>query len=101
MNLRRLPRLLNAITAYELRIPQPARLQAFMGNDPRLRQSGQWKGQTKMTFQTALADFSLPLKGNERIPLLERTNRIRVRGEIESVSELCEVVLKNVTIELQ
>lgn len=26
-----------------------ARLQAFMGNDPRLRQSGQWKGQTKMS----------------------------------------------------
>ena len=25
------------------------RLQAFMGNDPRLRQSGQWKGQTKMS----------------------------------------------------
>lgn len=37
-----------------------ARLQAFMGNDPRLRQSGQWKGQTKMskrgveTLRTAL-----------------------------------------------
>src|ERR1035437_9997510 len=26
-----------------------ARLQAFMGNDPRLRQSGQWAGQTKMS----------------------------------------------------
>ena len=26
-----------------------ARLQAFMGNDPRLRQSGQWHGQTKMS----------------------------------------------------
>jgi transposase len=26
-----------------------ARLQAFMGNDPRLRQSGQWKGHTKMS----------------------------------------------------
>ena len=26
-----------------------ARLQAFMGNDPRLRQSGQWQGQTKMS----------------------------------------------------
>ena len=26
-----------------------ARLQAFMGNDPRLQQSGQWKGQTKMS----------------------------------------------------
>ncbi len=26
-----------------------ARLQAFMGNDPRLRQSGQWKGYTKMS----------------------------------------------------
>ena len=26
-----------------------ARLQAFMGNDPRLRQSGQWKGITKMS----------------------------------------------------
>jgi len=26
-----------------------ARLQAFMGNDPRLKQSGQWKGQTKMS----------------------------------------------------
>jgi transposase len=26
-----------------------ARLQAFMGNDPRLRQSGQWKGRTKMS----------------------------------------------------
>jgi transposase len=25
-----------------------ARLQAFMGNDPRLKESGQWKGQTKM-----------------------------------------------------
>jgi transposase len=26
-----------------------ARLQAFMGNDPRLKKSGQWKGQTKMS----------------------------------------------------
>lgn len=26
-----------------------ARLQAFMGNDPRLRQSGQWEGHTKMS----------------------------------------------------
>jgi transposase len=26
-----------------------ARLQAFMGNDPRVRQSGQWQGQTKMS----------------------------------------------------
>ena len=26
-----------------------ARLQAFMGNDPRLKESGQWKGQTKMS----------------------------------------------------
>src|SRR5438477_8712354 len=26
-----------------------ARLQAFMGNEPRLRQSGQWKGHTKMS----------------------------------------------------
>ena len=26
-----------------------ARLQAFMGNDPRLKQSGQWKGHTKMS----------------------------------------------------
>ena len=26
-----------------------ARLQAFMGNDPRLRQSGQWQGHTKMS----------------------------------------------------
>lgn len=25
------------------------RLQAFMGNDPRLQESGQWKGQTKMS----------------------------------------------------
>jgi transposase len=25
------------------------RLQAFMGNDPRLKESGQWKGQTKMS----------------------------------------------------
>ena len=26
-----------------------SRLQAFMGNDPRLQESGQWKGQTKMS----------------------------------------------------
>ncbi len=26
-----------------------ARLQAFMGNEPRLQESGQWKGQTKMS----------------------------------------------------
>jgi transposase len=26
-----------------------ARLQAFMGKDPRLKESGQWKGQTKMS----------------------------------------------------
>ncbi len=26
-----------------------ARLQAFMGNEPRLKESGQWKGQTKMS----------------------------------------------------
>jgi transposase len=26
-----------------------ARLQAFMGNDPRLQESGQWKGQTRMS----------------------------------------------------
>jgi transposase len=26
-----------------------ARLQAFMGNDPRLKESGQWKGQTRMS----------------------------------------------------
>jgi transposase len=26
-----------------------ARLQAFMGNDPRLQESGQWKGHTKMS----------------------------------------------------
>ncbi len=26
-----------------------ARLQAFMGNEPRFQESGQWKGQTKMS----------------------------------------------------
>jgi transposase len=26
-----------------------ARLQAFMGNDPRIQESGQWKGQTRMS----------------------------------------------------
>ncbi len=30
-----------------------ARLQAFMGNEPRLQESGQWKGQTKMSKRGA------------------------------------------------
>jgi transposase len=61
-----------------------ARLQAFMGNDPRLRQSGQWKGQTKMskrgveTLRTAL--FQCAFSASRHDPEL-RAFYLRKRGE--------------------
>ena len=61
-----------------------ARLQAFMGNDPRLRQSGQWKGQTKMskrgveTLRTAL--FQAAFNASRTDPEL-RAFYLRKRGE--------------------
>ncbi len=61
-----------------------ARLQAFMGNDPRLRQSGQWKGQTKMskrgveTLRTAL--FQGAFNASRHDPEL-RAFYLRKRGE--------------------
>jgi transposase len=61
-----------------------ARLQAFMGNDPRLRQSGQWKGQTKMSkrgvemLRTAL--FQAAFNASRHDPEL-RAFYLRKRGE--------------------
>lgn len=61
-----------------------ARLQAFMGNDPRLRQSGQWKGQTKMskrgveTLRTAL--FQAAFNASRHDPEL-RAFYLRKRSE--------------------
>jgi len=61
-----------------------ARLQAFMGNDPRLRQSGQWKGQTKMskrgveTLRTAL--FQSAFSASRHDPEL-RAFYLRKRAE--------------------
>ena len=61
-----------------------ARLQAFMGNDPRLRQSGQWKGQTKMskrgveTLRTAL--FQCAFNASRHDPEL-RAFYLRKRSE--------------------
>jgi transposase len=48
-----------------------ARLQAFMGNEPRLQESGQWKGQTKMskrgveTLRTAFFQAAFSAAQNE------------------------------------
>lgn len=61
-----------------------ARLQAFMGNDPRLRQSGQWQGQTKMSkrgvemLRTAL--FQAAFNASRHDPEL-RAFYLRKRGE--------------------
>ena len=61
-----------------------ARLQAFMGNDPRLRQSGQCKGQTKMskrgveTLRTAL--FQCAFNASRHDPEL-RAFYLRKRSE--------------------
>jgi hypothetical protein len=62
-----------------------------------------WLGDdyTSKTFRIAFARFSLPLRGNQRLPLLEKTNRVRVQGKIESVSLLCDVELKDAVIELK
>ena len=40
----------------------------------------------------------VPLKGNERFPLMERTDRFRVKGKIEEVGILA-INLKDVSIE--
>jgi len=71
-----------------------ARLQAFMGNDPRLRQSGQWKGQTKMSkrgvemLRTAL--FQAAFNASRHDPEL-RAFYLRKRGE----GKLHEVALSH------
>ena len=68
-----------------------ARLQAFMGNDPRLRQSGQWQGQTKMSkrgvemLRTAL--FQCAFSASQHDPELRSFyQRKRAQGKHHEVA---------------
>jgi transposase len=68
-----------------------ARLQAFMGNDPRVRQSGQWKGQTKMSkrgvemLRTAL--FQCAFSASQHDPELRSFyQRKRAQGKHHEVA---------------
>jgi len=68
-----------------------ARLQAFMGNDPRLKQSGQWKGQTKMSkrgvemLRTAL--FQCAFSASQHDPeLCSFYQRKRAQGKHHEVA---------------
>lgn len=68
-----------------------ARLQAFMGNDPRLKESGQWKGQTKMskrgveTLRTAF--FQAAFSAAQRDPELKAFyQRKRSQGKTHHVA---------------
>ncbi len=64
-----------------------ARLQAFMGNDPRLQESGQWKGQTKMSKRGVeilrTAFFQAAFNASDMIPELRAFYR-RKRAEGQS-----------------
>lgn len=61
-----------------------ARLQAFMGNDPRRKESGQWKGQTKMSKRGVeilrTAFFQAAFSAAQHDPEL-RAFYLRKRGE--------------------
>jgi transposase len=68
-----------------------ARLQAFMGNDPRVRQSGQWQGQTKMSkrgvemLRTAL--FQCAFSASQHDPELRSFyQRKRAQGKHHEVA---------------
>jgi transposase len=68
-----------------------ARLQAFMGNDPRLQESGQWKGQTKMskrgveTLRTAF--FQATFSASQSDPELKSFyQRKRAEGKTHHVA---------------
>ncbi len=68
-----------------------ARLQAFMGNDPRLKESGQWKGQTKMskrgveTLRTAF--FQAAFSASQSDPELKSFyQRKRAEGKTHHVA---------------
>ena len=52
------------------------RLQAFMGNDPRLKQSGQWKGQTKMSKRGVRPAHRLLPGRLQRQPIRSRATRL-------------------------
>jgi transposase len=68
-----------------------ARLQAFMGNEPRLQESGQWKGQTRMskrgveTLRTAFfqAAFSAAQRDSELKAFYQRK---RAEGKTHHVA---------------
>jgi transposase len=61
-----------------------ARLQAFMGNEPRLQESGQWKGQTKMSKRGVeplrTAFFQAAFNASQSDPEL-RTYYLRKRAQ--------------------
>ncbi len=68
-----------------------ARLQAYMGNDPRVRQSGQWQGQTKMSkrgvemLRTAL--FQCAFSASQHDPELRSFyQRKRAQGKHHEVA---------------
>lgn len=68
-----------------------ARIQAFMGNDPRLKESGQWKGQTKMskrgveTLRTAF--FQAAFSASQSDPELKSFyQRKRAQGKTHHVA---------------
>ena len=63
-----------------------ARLQAFMGNDPRLRQSGQWKGHTKMSKRgVEMLRTRRPARpGASRLLPAQTSPRQKARGRYQS-----------------
>ena len=68
-----------------------ARFQAFMGNEPRLKESGQWKGQTKMskrgveTLRTAF--FQAAFSASQHDPEFKAYyQRKRVQGKAHKVA---------------
>jgi transposase len=68
-----------------------ARLQAFMGNDPRLQQSGQWTGQTKLSKRGAVllrtAFFQAAFSASQHDPEMRAFyQRKRAQGKVHQVA---------------
>ena len=85
-----------------------ARLQAFMGNDPRLKESGQWKGQTKMskrgveTLRTAFFQAAFNCSQHEpELKAFYRRKRAEGKAHEVALSHLMRILTRRLVAVLR
>ena len=83
-----------------------ARLQAFMGNDPRLRQSGQWQGQTKMSKRGVdyAPLFEAAFSASQHDPELRsfyQRKRAQGKHDVSALSDLMRILTRRLVAVLR